>query len=119
MNAVLGTTEYGATGVISQIHPPVLKTMKAKADNGILAAGLLVAKDSLGDLVAYDPAGLAPLNVCVGVLAQDIDTANDDAAVVVRHGTVMLGKLKVGTSAPDATAIGVLEDMGIYPVSSM
>ena len=119
MNAVLGTTEYGANGVISQIHPPVLKTMKAKTANGILAAGLLVAKDGSGDLVAYDPAGDSPLNTCVGVLAQDIDTATDDAAVVVCHGTVMLSKLKVGAVTPDDAAIGVLEAMGIYPVSSM
>lgn len=116
MNAVLGTIEYGASSVISLIHPPVLKTMKAKANNGTLATGLLVAKDSNEDLVAYDPGGASPLNVCVGVLAQAIDTTTDDAAVVVRHGTVVREKLLVGSGAPDASALAALESIGIYAV---
>lgn len=116
MNAVLGTLEYGVSSVVSLIHPPVLKTMKAKANNGVLSAGLLVAKDSNGDLVAYDPGGASPLNVCVGVLAQSVDTATDDAAVVVRHGTVVREKLLVGSSAPDAAALAVLEGLGIFAI---
>lgn len=117
MNAVLGTIEYGANRVISQIHPPVLKTMKAKANNGILSAGLVVAKDSNGDIVAYDPIGTAPVNAAVGVLVQECDTAIDDAVVVLRHGTVVLGKLKVGSGAPAATDLAALEALGIFAVA--
>lgn len=117
MNAVLGTIDYGASSVISAIHPPVIKTMKAKTDNGTLAAGLVVAKDSIGDLVAYEPLGDAPLNAAVGVLVQDCDTSTDDAALVLRHGTVVLGKLKVGSSAPDAVDLAALEALGIFAVA--
>ena len=116
MNAVLGTLSYGASSVISLIHPPVIKTMKAKANNGTLSAGLLVAKDSNGDIVAYDPGGSSPVNVCVGVLAQDIDTTTDNAAAVVRHGTVVLEKLKVGAGAPNSAALAALEALGIFAV---
>ncbi len=116
MNAVLGTLEYGASSIVSLIHPPVLKTLKAKANNGVLAAGLLVAKDSNGDVVAYDPQGAAPLNVCVGVLAQEVDTSRDNAAVVLRHGTVVREKLRVGSSAPNAADLAVLESLGIFAV---
>lgn len=117
MNAVLGTIEYGANGVVSQIHPPVLKTMKAKANNGTLSAGLVVAEDSNGDIVAYNPGGTAPLNTAVGVLVQDCDTTTDDAAVVLRHGTVVLSKLKVGAGSPDATDLDALEALGIFAVA--
>jgi len=111
--------EYGASSVISAIHPPVIKTMKAKANNGTLSAGLVVAKDSNGDLVAYDPNGVAPLNEVVGVLAQDCDTATDDAALVLRHGTVVLGNLKVGTGDPGANDLAALENLGIFAVAGM
>uniref|UniRef100_A0A7C3I633 Head decoration protein n=1 Tax=Gracilinema caldarium TaxID=215591 RepID=A0A7C3I633_9SPIR len=117
MNAVLGTIDYGASSVISAIHPPVIKTMKAKTNNGTLAAGLVVAEDSAGDIVAYNPGGTAPLNEAVGVLVQDCDTTTDDGALVLRHGTVVLGKLKVGTSAPDADDLAALEALGIFAVA--
>ena len=119
MNAVLGTMEYGTSSVISAIHPPVIKTMKAKANNGTLSAGLVVAKDSNGDIVAYNPGGAAPLNVAVGVLTQDCDTSTDDGALVLRHGTVVLGKLKVGSGAPDGSALAALENLGIFAVAGM
>ncbi len=117
MNTVLGTIEYGANGVVSQVHPPVLKTMKAKANNGTLSAGLVVAKDSNGDIVAYNPGGTAPVNAAVGVLVQDCDTATDDAAVVLRHGTVVLSKLKVGAGSPVTTDLDALEVLGIFAVA--
>lgn len=116
MNAVLGTIDYGQATVISPIHPPVIKTMKAKANNGTLAMGLLAAKDSNGDLVAYVPAGAAPLNACVGVVASAIDTVSDDAAMVLRHGTVVRDLLKVGGAQADAAAIAALETLGIFAV---
>lgn len=117
MNAILGTMEYGASSVISTIHPPVIKTMKAKANNGTLSAGLLVAKDSNGNLVAYDPNGTSPVNAVVGVLPQECKTSADDAALVLRHGTVVLGKLKVGSGDPGANDLAALEAIGIFAVA--
>ena len=114
MNALLGTMDLDTSSVMDMTHPPVIKTMEAKAANGTLAAGLLVAKDSGGDIVAYVPGGASPLNVCVGVLVHPIDTTADDAAAVLRHGTVVQSKLLVGSAAPDAAAVAVLEALGIF-----
>lgn len=116
MNGIIGETTYTTSSVLSKIHPPVIKVMTAKADNGTLTEGLLVAKDSNGDIVAYEPAGDAPLDTCVGVLTQEIDTTKDDAAPVLVHGTAVQNKLVVGAVAPDADDIAALEALGVFAV---
>lgn len=115
MNAILSTTDKTYSSVIGGNHPPVLGTLKAKANNGILKEGLILAKDSNGDVVAYNPAGAAPLDTPVAVLVHELDTASDDAAVVIKHGTVVQAKLLVGSSAPDADDIAALEALTIFP----
>lgn len=117
MNALLATFNISSAAVIDTTHPPILGTMKAKAANGTLSEGLVLAKDANGDVVAYDPAGTGPtasLAVIVGVLVHDCDTTKDDAAVVLKHGTVYLPKLLVGAAAPDAAALAALEAFGIF-----
>ncbi len=52
----------------------------------------------------------------VGVLAGEIDIAEDDAAMVVKHGTVVLAKLSVGSGVPDAEDLAALEDIGVFAV---
>jgi hypothetical protein len=52
----------------------------------------------------------------VGVNVQECDTADDDTALVLRHGTVNADLLLTGSSAPDAEDIAALEDIGIYAV---
>ena len=99
MNAVIGSMNVSDTSVISRLHPPIMGTMKAKAANGTLAEGLVVAKDSNGDLVAYDPVGLAPLNTPVGILVHECDTTKDDAAVVLKHGTDLAKLEAIGVFA--------------------
>lgn len=116
MNAKLAELDVTQSSVIDGIHPPVIYTMKAKANNGELAPGLVVAKDGSGDLVAYNPAGVAPVDVAVGVLTQTIDTTRDDAAPVLVHGTVRLSALKVGADAPDADDLAALRALGIYAI---
>ena len=116
MNAVIGSMNVSDTSVISRLHPPIMGTMKAKAANGTLAEGLVVAKDSNGDLVAYDPVGLAPLNTPVGILVHECDTTKDDAAVVLKHGTAVKSALLVGASAPDAADLAKLEAIGVFAV---
>lgn len=116
MNAVIGTFDIKSATVLSDQHPPVLKTVQALADQGTLAMGLLLAKDGDGKAVPYEPAGLAPLNVCIGVLTQEIDTTADTEATVLRHGTGVRELLLVGATAPDAAALAVLEDLGIFAV---
>lgn len=117
MNGILGTYNYGDSAVIDTTHPPILGTAKAKANNGTLAEGLIVAKDTNGDLVAYDPAGAgatASLAVIKGVLVHDCDTTKDDAAVIIKHGTVSQAKLLVGAAVPNAANLAALEAFGIF-----
>ncbi len=114
MNAIIGSVDRTHSAVADNVHPPVMKTMVALVDNGILKAGLILAKDSNGEIVPYDPADVATLKTPVGVLAHDIDTSTDDAAVVIVHGTVALDKLLVDTSAPDADDLAALEAITIW-----
>jgi hypothetical protein len=114
MKAKLATITPRVSRVVVGTHPPIIVALTAKADNGILAEGLLVAKDADGKIVAYNPAGAAPLNVLKGVLTQELDTAEDTSATVLRHGTVRGASLTVGGVAADADDFEALVAVGIY-----
>ena len=116
MKAILSKITPSVSRVVVGTHQAIIVTMSAKAANGILPEGLLVAKDANGKVVAYNPGGAAPLNVLKGVLTQEIDTADDDAATVLRHGTVRIEALKVGAGAATADDIEALVAVGIYAV---
>lgn len=117
MKANLGSVSPAVSSVITNHHPGITVAMPALDDNGTLPAGELVAKDADGKIVAYDPAGTgetASLAVVVGVLLEELDTTNDDTALVVKHGTVRREALKVGAGAADAADVAALEAIGIY-----
>lgn len=196
MDAKIATINTDTSSVIDRLHPPIVQVMEAKAANGVLAEGLLVAEDENAKLIKHQkvadaamtgvidaankvythdatPAPILPGSVridnnnvapqvvtddghgrligdCtagtvnyetgeisvtlttapaagktvvvdhktrpVGVLATEIDTASDDAAPVVRHGTVVLEKLLTGAAAPDAEDLAALAGIGIYAV---
>lgn len=116
MNANVGSIDPAPSRVVAGTHPPVILSLAAKADNGTLAAGLLVALDSNGDIDAYDSGGVAPLTTVVGVLTQELDTTEDTTALVLKHGTVNADLLLEGSSAADAAAIAALEAIGIFAV---
>lgn len=116
MKANLGTITIDYSSVVTTTHPPVIKTMEAKPANGILPMGLLVAKDGDGLIDTYDPADLATLATCVGVLTRELDTTTDDAAAVIVHGTVVHELLKVGAGVPDADDLAALDALGVYAV---
>jgi hypothetical protein len=116
MKANIGNIVPSVSRVVVGGHSPIIVTMEAKAANGILPEGLLVAKDANGKLVAYNPAGAAPLNVLKGVVTQEINTADDTGATVIRHGTVRKEALKTGSSASSADDIEALVAIGIYTV---
>lgn len=118
MKANLGTIEVDTTSVIDRTHPAVVVTMKAKADNGTLKKGLLVAKDAQDEMVAYDPVSEGSEKNLKGVLITTIDTdaagAADDAAPVLKHGTVVRDALLVGENPPSAEDLAALEAIGIF-----
>ena len=114
MKANLGSVSPAISSVVTNHHSGITVAMAALADNGTLPEGEILAKDADGKVVAYDPAGVAPLNVAVGVLIEELDTAEDDAALVLKHGTVRREALKVGADAADADDVAALEAIGIY-----
>jgi hypothetical protein len=117
MNGKIFNAEVGYGAVASSTHPCVFKTYKAKAAQGTLPGGMLVALDADSKLVPYNRAGAAPLNVLKGVLSRPIDTTVDDAAIVIIHGTVNSSLLCYGAAGDLVTAadLAALEAMTVYP----
>lgn len=115
-NATLGTQTFTDKQIIDQAHPAIIRSLKVKANNGILSAGLIVAKDSAGDLVAYDSAGASPINTPVGVVTISCDTTKEGVAATLLHGTVVSANLLEGSSAAGATEIAALQAIGIFAI---
>lgn len=67
-NGVLGTQQFSDVQIIDRTHPAIIRGAAFRQDGRVLPRGAVVAKDSNGDLAAYEP-GLA--------------TAGDWAAVTV------------------------------------
>ncbi len=118
MNANLKTIHPSVSSVIASGHDAVTVTVEATADDGIYPAGMLVSMDEGGLAFPYDPAGSGLAIEVKGVLAEEIDTGKDTAALLVRHGTVKAESLVVGTSGTPVTRAETeaLVQIGIYAV---
>lgn len=57
-NGILGTQQFLDKQIIDRTHPAIIKGMAFRQDGRVLPRGIIVAKDSNGDLAAYEP-GLA------------------------------------------------------------
>lgn len=54
-NAVLGTQQFSDIQIIDLTHPAIIRSAAFRMDGRILPRGLVVAKDSNGQLAAYEP----------------------------------------------------------------
>lgn len=54
-NAVLGTQQFSDIQIIDRTHPAIIRSAAFRQDGRILPRGLVVAKDSNGQLAAYEP----------------------------------------------------------------
>jgi len=117
MKGELFTVEEGYASVATMTHPCVKRTLAAVADQGVLPGGMLYARDADSKVIPYDRAGAAPANALKGVLDKQIDTASDDAAICIVHGTVNGEMLCYGAAGGDVTAadIAALEAISIWP----
>jgi len=101
----VGSKSLTEKTVTTDFHPLVFETFDLKADNGVLEAGTILAKNTDGTVEAYDPnaAEGSPLLTPVGVLAYLTDTARATAGVAVVHGVLVKKALVVsgGTAADD------------------
>ena len=57
-NAVLGSQQFADIQVVDRTHPAIIRGAKFRQDGRVLKRGTVVAKDSNGELAAYEP-GLA------------------------------------------------------------
>jgi hypothetical protein len=120
-NGFLGSVSFKESQVIAEGHPVVVRSRVVKANQGTLNPGQLVAIDSTGLLVAYDPAytpgqGDPPAPVLAGVCLHLVDTAAEAAAEVIVHGTVVKEALKSLTAAAAPAQLTALEKLLIWPV---
>jgi hypothetical protein len=58
LNAVLGSQQFTDVQIIDRTHPAIIRGAAFRQDGRVLPRGAVVAKDSNGDLAAYEP-GLA------------------------------------------------------------
>ncbi len=98
----------------AEMHPPVILSMKVKADQGILEAGTIVGKDGDGLIVPYDPTATivvdsttgatapAPEATPIGVLVERVDTTKETVGNVLVHGIVFRERLiRVGADVSE------------------
>ena len=107
----MSMTLGGAT-ILDATHPPIIKNRTIKANQGILARGLVLAESVDGD-VPYDPSGQTPPPP-IGILPVEVDTTKETVGPALRHGTVVWENVLVGSGAPDAADIKKLNTIGIY-----
>lgn len=95
-------------------HPPILRAGLVKADNGTYPAGLIVMRNADGELVPFTD---AETDTPVGVVDEQIDTAEESACMYLVHGTVLATLLKKGEGlAAELDDQRKLETIGIYAV---
>lgn len=117
MKANIGTIAPEQSRTVLLNHPPVMEGRPAKPNVGTVPDGRVLACDADGLIVSYNAASPAPENIAVGVLAEELETAKDDVAVMLLHGTVRRTRLTVaGGAAPSATVFAELRVLGIYAI---
>ncbi len=115
MNAKIGSVSPSSKSIDAGIHPGVLETRAAAAAEDILPAGELAAFNADGNVIQYDPEGVAPANAVVGVIMEAVDTAAETPdTVLMVHGTPRRDALTVKGAAADAAAIAALRAIGIF-----
>ncbi len=117
MNGKILDVSHDEVSVASPTHPCVFKTLEALADQDVLPAGMLYARDADGKVIPYVRDGEAPTNALKGVLSKSVDTAEDDAAIGIIHGTVNSEMLKYGIAGAAVTTADLvaLEAITVYP----
>jgi hypothetical protein len=109
ISGIVGQQTITSKSVIDARHPAVVRLMEFKANSGIIPAGEIMAVGSDGKAVSYDPAGVSPLNLPVGICTEDTDTAVNTAGSVAVHGTVMGKSLLVKGETASASEMADLE----------
>lgn len=109
VNGVVGQQTITEKTIIDDRHPAVVRMKEFKADNGIIPAGEIVALDSDGKVVSYDPGSGSTEATPIGVCIYGIDTSKNTLGDVLVHGTVVGKSLLTLGSASVSAETAALE----------
>ena len=101
-----------AQPIVNRTHPPVVLTGSFTADNGVIAAGTVLARDDNETYVAYVPGAADSTGVPICVATQQVDTASATSGLIIRHGMVNAEHI----TPNDTATIKALADLTIYAV---
>jgi len=115
VNGKIATYEAQEVTVVAEVpHKPIILTKQLKANQGVLEAGSVIAKDADGNLVLYDPSNTD--HEVVGVLTRTVDTSKNVNALVLVHGVVNGRFLKTVSGEADESTVKALEEKTIWTI---
>ena len=97
-------------------HPAVILSKPVKAGQGVLEKGTIVALDSNGLVVPYNPSASDSTSNPVGILVERVDTDKETVGNVLVHGVVFRERLKVAGGSVSANDLQKLTSIGIYNI---
>ena len=97
-------------------HPAVILSKSVKQGQGVLERGTIVAVDSNGLVVPYNPSATDSTAEPVGVLVERVDTDKETVGNVLVHGVVYRERLVVAGGSVTADDLKKLESIGIWNI---
>jgi hypothetical protein len=117
INGNVGSYEFPKIEkVYTNIHEPVILTMEIKEDQGTLQRGLIVARDTNGKVVPYNPGASDSTATPIGVLVEDVDTEKEITANVLVHGVVFRERLIVANADLTTDDLNKLAQITIWNI---
>ena len=97
-------------------HPAVILSKSVKQGQGVLERGTIVAVDSNGLVVPYNPSATDSTGEPVGVLVERVDTGKETVGNVLVHGVVFRGRLVIAGGTVSEGDLTKLSKIGIYVI---
>jgi len=97
-------------------HPAVILSKAVKQGQGVLERGTIVAVDSNGLVVPYNPSATDSTAEPVGVLVERVDTSKETVGNVLVHGVVFRGRLVIAGGTVSEGDLTKLSKIGIYAI---
>jgi len=97
-------------------HPAVILSKSVKQGQGVLERGTIVAVDSNGLVVPYNPSATDSTAEPVGVLVERVDTSKETVGNVLVHGVVYRERLVVAGGSVTTDDLKKLESIGIWNI---
>ena len=105
---------FTTSTVVDWSSPAEVWDFPVATGQGTLEPGLVVAFNSAGAVVPYDPSGTAPVNDPIGVLTMRVDTDHEDVAPVLIHGRAVRRFVKVKNNPVDDATVAKLRAKHVF-----